>query len=171
MLSHDELTKILRYDAETGKFFWLESLSNRVKIGTEAGFSNGHGYLMIGIKGKKYSAHRLAWLYVYGSMPKKFIDHINRNKSDNRIENLRECDKRQNAGNCKLYSTNSTGHRGIYWIERIKKFEAAITIDNKKRSLGYFAEIKDAIAKYDEVAIAHFGEFYLSGDNRSEEIS
>lgn len=87
----------LRYEPSTGHFFWRER-RGAVARGAMAGSDDGKGYVLIRIDRKTYKAHRLAWLYVYGELPRGSLDHINRQRSDNSIANLREASAAQN--NC-----------------------------------------------------------------------
>lgn len=89
-MDYDLLHSILSYDMETGVFVWKVNHAPRAKIGNIAGYDNGAGYKKISWGGKKYFAHRLAFLYVTGAIP-KVVDHINRNPSDNSWKNLRAC--------------------------------------------------------------------------------
>ena len=89
MITQSKLKELVNYDQDTGIFTWKKRTSNRIKIGDIIGNLHNCGYIEMGVNGKRYLAHRLAWLYVYGYMP-KLIDHINTNKQDNRICNLYE---------------------------------------------------------------------------------
>jgi len=99
MLTQAELHQYLNYDPQTGIFTWKVKLSDKINIGQKTGCKNNRGYLLIKINKKLYRAHRLAWLYVYGYFPKFTIDHINRIKTDNRIENLRDVTIQENLKN------------------------------------------------------------------------
>lgn len=105
MITQEILKSLLNYTPETGLFKWKVSRPPRGVIGAIAGFNNGSGYIKISIGGKKYYAHRLAFLWVEGEIP-KMIDHINHCRSDNRWENIREIDS---ATNC----ANVSGRRGL----------------------------------------------------------
>jgi hypothetical protein len=140
MITKEILKKELEYNKETGIF-------TRIKTGEIAG--SKLRYVKIHLKGKNYSAHRLAWLYVYDYIPDYskdlMIDHINQNKHDNRICNLRVVNRSQNAQNSKLYSKNKTGIKGVHWIKEDKSYRATIYLNNKQISLGSHKNLFDAI--------------------------
>ncbi len=125
-LTAEELRELLNYDQETGIFTRKVSTSNRVKVGAVAGCSGGDGYLLIMVQSRLYQAHRLAWLHTHGVWPKGQIDHINRDRSDNRIANLRDVTQKQNLQNRSKSSTNTSGHPGVSWNKRISKWQASI---------------------------------------------
>lgn len=139
------------YDGVSGKFYWKVDFDNH-SIGDLAG-NNHDGYLMLVVSKKKVFLHRLAWLAVYGEFPKGFIDHINKNRSDNRIENLRDATKVENGMNRKLSSNNKSGFTGVSWSGTHKKWISQIS-DNKKRILiGYFDDKESAIVARKEKEI------------------
>lgn len=145
-LTAEYLRSILDYDPETGIFTWKVSTSNSVKAGGITGCPNGLGYLRIKVLSRAYRAHRLAWLHHFGEWPKDQLDHINRNRSDNRIANLREVTNKQNHQNKSKPSNNTSGHPGVSWHRRISKWIAKITHNQKQIHLGYFSILEDAIA-------------------------
>jgi hypothetical protein len=141
----DFLRKLLRYEPETGKLFWLERRATSVAEGDEAG-SFHNGYLRISINRKDYRAHRLAWAIYYGSEPSGEIDHINGNRSDNRIVNLRVVSRFENSQNHKLSRTNKTGVVGVSFDKRTNRYKAKIVFRGKSYDLGRFANFEDAVA-------------------------
>jgi len=145
-LTAEQLRSILDYDPETGIFTWKASTSNRVKVGDVAGCSNGDGYLRIRLHNRLFLAHRLAWLYVYGSWPEDQLDHVNRVRTDNRISNLREVTNKQNQQNASKRSNNTSGHPGVYWCKRDSKWVAQIKHNYKRIHIGYFDDLEAAIA-------------------------
>ena len=145
-LTAEYLRSILHYDQETGIFTWKVSTSRRVRVGDVAGCSNGGGYLQIMVQSRLHLTHRLAWLYTYGEWPKDQIDHINRNRSDNRISNLREATHTQNARNMSKASNNTSGHPGVHWYSRDSKWLAHITHNYKQIHLGCFNTIEEALS-------------------------
>src|SRR5215813_12141516 len=102
MLTHERLKELLSYDPKTGLFIWNSR-------GAVAGTTDQEGYIQIHLDGKKYRAHRLAYLYMTGEMPTQILDHINRVRSDNRWGNLRPVTDRFNYYNCSDYSNNKSG--------------------------------------------------------------
>ena len=145
-LTAEYLRSILHYDPETGIFTRKVSTSNSVKVGDAAGCPDGLGYLQITVQSRLYRAHRLAWLYVYGEWPKLDIDHINRNRSDNRVSNLRDISRKQNLQNAGKSSNNTSGHPGVSWYKRDSKWQVKIMHNYKRIHLGYFADREEAIA-------------------------
>ena len=145
-LTVEYLRSILHYDPATGIFTRKVSTARRVKVGDVAGCPDGHGYLRIMVRSRLHQAHRLAWLYVYGTWPKDQLDHINRNPSDNRIANLRDVSHKQNLQNASKRSDNTSGHSGVRWYKRDSKWVACITHNYKQIHLGLFTTLEEAIA-------------------------
>lgn len=158
MLTQTELKSLYSYDAETGLFTRLARNSSRGKLGVPVG-CKAAGYIVIGINTKKYPAHRLAWLYVYGKFPEKEIDHINMVRDDNRLCNLREATRSENQMNRGKLSNNTSGHKGVSWHCVSKRWKAVIKIKGVVKHLGYFKDIKEAAKCYEDSAKKHFGEF------------
>jgi len=158
MLTQAQLMDVLDYDPETGEFTWLIKPSPRVAQGSRAGVTSVKGYRYIKINRKSYQAHRLAWLYVYGKFPELDLDFINRDTLDNRIENLREATKAQNAFNSG--SRRDGKLKGAYWHKRTKRWSAAIYLRGKHMWLGNFATEQEAHAAYCKAAKKHHGKFY-----------
>ncbi len=138
----------LNYDPETGVFKWAVS-GKCIAVGKMAGYTTPEGYLSIGYDNKLYLAHRLAWFITHGRWPDKQIDHINGNRSDNRIANLRDVSRSANSQNLrKAKSNNKIGLLGVSWGKRNKKWTALIFVNGKKISLGYFSDPLDAHNAY-----------------------
>ena len=143
-LTQDKLMEILSYDYDSGNFTWKSPTNRSIRVGDIAGTVTDMDYIQIGVLGKLYLAHRLAWLYVYGYFPTE-IDHINRNKADNRILNLREVTHSENQKNQKMNSKNTSGFTGVY-KHRNGKWVAQIQVGGKSINLGYFHKIENAVA-------------------------
>jgi hypothetical protein len=148
MITQSELKSILHYDQETGLFTWLINKAKRTKIGDIAG-TEKRGYQSIKINYQTYYAHRLAWLYVYGELPKNMIDHINGNTSDNRIENLRDVTNIINQQNQKkARKDNESGFLGVNWHKASNKWAAQIQINKIKKHIGLFDNAEEARKAY-----------------------
>jgi hypothetical protein len=113
--------------------------------GLVAGGKNTHGYWQIGFKNKTYLAHRLAWILHYGDWPSGNIDHINGNKLDNRIVNLRVATQAENLKNRALAKKNTSGCHGVEWHKVAKKWTARITHNGTREYLGIFSKKEFAI--------------------------
>lgn len=145
-LTQSQLKELLHYDPDTGIFINKVTRNSGALIGDQAGTNHSQGYRMIVINRKSYLAHRLAWLYTYGSWPKYQLDHINQIKNDNRISNLREVNNSQNSQNTGLSPNNSSGHKGISWHKQSCKWHAYIMLNYKLIHLGFFINLDAAIA-------------------------
>lgn len=131
------------YDKDTGIFTHKKKLG--AKEGSKSGCSNGNGYLRVTHKKKSYYAHRLAWFFHYGEVPHIQIDHINGNKSDNRIVNLRLATNKENSWNKHKAKSNSKSKiLGVSWHKKSKKWQAFF----KNKYLGLFDVEDDAINAY-----------------------
>lgn len=142
MITQLRLKELLSYDKASGNFTWIWPIS-WARNGSIAGF-NRNGYVVIYIDGRQHKAHRLVFLYLYGSLPPDQVDHINHNRADNRIVNLRRCDNSTNMKNVPLSRANTSGIVGVYWFSQTQKWQAQIQVDSKKKHLGYFERIEDA---------------------------
>lgn len=147
-LSHEYLTKVLEYEPESGVFIWKIRVSQAVKPGDIAGSVNKNGYLFIKVGKYIYRAHRLAWFYFYGQWPpieNYQIDHIDGNRLNNSIKNLRLASNAKNARNHKLYSHNTSGISGVSFAEANNKWKATIRYNGKNIHLGYFTSFEEAV--------------------------
>jgi hypothetical protein len=142
-LTQDKLKELLDYNPDTGIFTWKERISN-IKQGTIAGKYDKNWYVVITINNKKYLAHRLAWLYMEGYFPENQIDHIDRNKSNNKWANLREVSQVCNSRNSKLSKRNKSGIRGVTWDKERKKWQVNIRANKKNITLGRYDSKVDA---------------------------
>ena len=154
------LHKLLRYDSDADKLFWRErplglfkdkkycSMWNSANSGAETFKNNVNGYLCGTIFGMKHRTHRVIWAMHYGEWPKGQIDHINRDKTDNRVCNLRDVSQTENQRNRPKNKNNTSGHNGIYTMsnKRDGDFWAAhIQVDGENIHLGNFAELHNAV--------------------------
>jgi len=146
-LTGDEVRELFDYDEITGIFTWKKNRGNQfTKPGMKAGSKDTYGHICIEIKGKTYLAHRLAWLFVYNKWPDNQIDHVNRKRDDNRIENLRDVEGIENLKNKGNYNNNTTGFKGV--TLKKGKFISQITINGKCKYLGSFNTAEEAYQAY-----------------------
>lgn len=165
VLTQQKLKNFLEYDTETGVFKWLVDKSWGSKTGKIAGSTVTRGYKVIEIDYKKYKAHRLAWLYVYGEFPtgrQKYIDHIDGDTSNNRISNLRICNSSENQRNRSTSNNNTSGYKGVSWHKVTGKYQANIksAITGKIEYLGLYLTPEEASKVYQLKAIEYSGVFY-----------
>lgn len=159
VLSAARLRELLHYNPITGVFTRLLVFGGGRQIGDVAGFVNKCGYRVIGVEGKKYSAHHLAWLYMTGEWPTaEHMDHKNLNKSDNRWENLREATCSQNKANIRARADNTSGWKGVTaykgkWMAQARRKGV------KRGYLGLFDCPAAAHFAYAVAMAGHFGEF------------
>ena len=173
-ITQEQLRSLLNYNSETGTFTWLlrngEDIGTKIFNGRFAGKPadtprlDGYSRIRFTLGGNcyQYMSHRLAWLYINGSLPKEEIDHINRNRSDNRITNLRQASSTENKCNSPMRKTNKSGEKGVVHVGMInqsKPWCAYIQVNKKRKNLGYFATKQEASAAYKAATLKFHGEF------------
>jgi len=138
-VKHHEVRDLLDYEPSTGVFRWRVPPGGRGRMGAIAGTRDSEGYTIIRYKGRGYKAHRLAWLHVYGNLPEGVIDHVNGDKADNRIANLRDVDAYVNAQNVTRANKNGrSGLRWVSWFSQYQKWKAAFVFRKKHYFVGHF---------------------------------
>ena len=155
MLTQERLKELLKYDPETGDFWWI---AERQK-GQYAGTQDKGGYIHIQVDCHRYPAGRLAVLYMTGKWPNGDVDHINKRSDDNRWKNLREATRSQNKANGRKYKNNFSGFKGVCWNARQKKYQGQISCNGRQMYLGYFSSPEEAARAYDKKAVELFGEY------------
>jgi hypothetical protein len=130
-----------------------------VAAGSVAGSVNSRGYRGIKINGRQYQSSRLAFLYMRGEWPSGEIDHKNRDRLDNRFDNLRESSRSQNMANKDKRSDNTSGVHGVYWRSAAGRWLATIQVAGKRRHVGQFSNKYAAARAYDKAALEAWGEF------------
>ncbi len=160
MLTHSILLKFLNYDLETGIFTWNVSRQGNRGIGSTAGAQHSSGHIEIGVQGKVYKEHRLAWFYVTGDWPLNFVDHINGIRNDNRWVNIRDATNTENQWNSHPHKENKSGFKGVDYHKKNKKWRSSISIKGKRIYLGYFHTPEEASAAYEAAALELHGEFF-----------
>ena len=147
-ITQELLQAYLTYFPSTGEFFWKRKATKATVIGSLAGSVSGQlpdgGYVLIRLFGKAYAAHRLAWLATYGELPDKQIDHIDHDRTNNAIHNLREADIHINMKNKSMYQTNKSGYSGVE--PHGNNWKARIGVNGTKVLLGVFTTYEEAVA-------------------------
>lgn len=147
-MTQDELKSRLFYNPETGEFTWLNNplaplrWNNRYP-GKKAGALMTIGYILIRINKKPFLAHRLAFLYFYGFMPEE-VDHVDGNRSNNKISNLRAANRSINMKNLCRNTANKSGTTGVRWDDGRKKWAAYIQVNGKSVAPKRFKTRKEA---------------------------
>ena len=154
----DRLREALSYDPATGAFTWLRT-SKRRATGQNAGCRGPRGYVKIVVDGRSYLAHRLAWAFTQGRWPVGQIDHMNMDRSDNRIANLREADHSTNQANTRIRADNTSGLKGVTFNARASKWQAQIKKNGANTHLGLFDTKEAAHAAYCRAAETMFADF------------
>lgn len=161
-ITQQDLQKLLSYDAQTGDLIWRHRPRKMFSEGYNGGETSwktwnsryagrlasnvgSGGYVRVNIMGKRYLAHRLIWMMVHGEWPQE-VDHINGNRTDNRLCNLRAVDRQENMRNVARRSDNSSGFTGVSYAKRENRYLAYITIDKVMRVIGRFNTIEEAVA-------------------------
>lgn len=157
VLTHDHLLLILSYSKESGNFVWLIRYG-RAHPGKIAGTVRPDGYVVIGIDGKRYKAHRLAWFYVNGKWPRGRLDHGDNCGSNNRWVNLRRATHSQNMANRKLNDNSSTGFKGVYEAAN-GRFRAHVQKKGRRFWVGTYATALEAAAAASAKSIELHGAF------------
>ena len=168
------ITKLLDYDPKTGIFVWLTRPVRSVYERTDHTWNTRYAgklagcvvrwgdrlrYLSICINGKRYQAHRLAYLYMTGEFPPDQIDHKDCNGLNNRWSNLRRANASQNGGNSGIRVNNTSGFKGVSFDKSRRRYIAHIRVYGNLKYLGRFDTPKAAHIAYVEAAKKHFGEF------------
>lgn len=157
----------ISYDPNTGEFYWKPRKIIKIQDKTwnakfaykQAGYIRKNGYRSIVIEKKEYMCGRLAWFLINKKWPKEEIDHINLNKIDDRISNLREATRFQNASNKFLQSNNTSGFRGVWKRKNLNSWCAEICKEGKRIKLGSFSSPEKAYEVYKKAAAKLHGEF------------
>jgi hypothetical protein len=148
-LTQNDLQNTFEY--RDGHLFWKTT-------GKKAGWTESHNYDFVGFKGSQYKKHRLIFLFHHGHLP-KYVDHIDNNRQNNRIENLREATASQNSWNQRKRVTNTSGIKGVGWNKKANAWGARCMINYKSHFLGRFKCIEDAENAIKLFRQQHHGEF------------
>lgn len=159
MLTTEIINALLCYNPSTGLFTWKVDRTGGTKAGAVAGYIQKDGYRRIKIHGRAYAAHRIAYLLIHGEVV-EVIDHIDRNRDNNSIANLRACTQEQNQFNRAKSIANTSGEKGVTWHKKSSKWQAAASIGGKKVHLGLFNSLSEASLAYQRFCMEKHGEFF-----------
>lgn len=140
VITQKRLKELVYYNEETGLFSRKMKKSHNAKCG----YIGHGGYVRISVDNQQYYAHRLAWLYMYGDMPKE-IDHIDNNPSNNSKNNLRSVSHKTNQRNMKLHKHSKSGVSGVFFDKKLNKWISYITVDGKRKHIGCFVQKQEAV--------------------------
>lgn len=143
-MNQDELKDILHYCPDSGVFTWIKP-SKEIRNKDAVGWIDNHGYRSLRINGKQHKAHRLAFLYMTGTLPSQHTDHINGIRNDNRWDNIREASHSENMRNKAIKNNNTSGFSGVNWVKSRCRWVATIGVGGKKTTIGYFVNLSDAV--------------------------
>ena len=140
-LAHDLVREL--FDYEDGRLVWKTKPNRRIKVGDKAGRLKSTGYEVVTISGSVYMSHRIIFLWHHGYLP-EYIDHIDGDITNNRIENLRECSLSQNQCNRRIGTNNTSGHKGVYFNKQVNKWQVEVQYKGKRYYGGLFDNVDDA---------------------------
>ncbi len=148
------------FDHKDGHLYWKKVMhpNKQYLVGQEVGSIHKTGYRHVTWMGKIHKVHRLIFLLEHGYLPKE-IDHINGDRQDNRIENLREVSRSENQFNKAICSNNTSGFRGVNWHKHSKSWVVRVCTKGKTKILGYFKDLELAGLVADEARNLYHGKF------------
>lgn len=164
---YEAAQKLLRYEPETGLFYWLVQRGGIARVGDVAGAVTPTGYVIIRVNKKTVLAHRLAWYIVHNELPDE-IDHINHNRQDNRLGNLRSADRKTNGRNLVMKSNNTSGVSNIVFDKRGGKWVLQAMVDGRMNHIGS-SRVFDDLAAVRDSAMENLGFHERHGVGRRPE--
>ena len=164
MITQTELQSRYKYNPNTGEFTRIcytggKHFGRTLKKRNNKSISGHPVYQNITINDKAYPAHKLAWLYMTGEYPDCFIDHINRDSTDNRFSNLRKASYAENNRNKSMSRNNTSGYKGVNWHKHKNKWRAEIRVNKTAITLGYFDNALDAHYAYIQASEKYHKQF------------
>ena len=150
------------FDYKNGELFWKNPISTKLKIGQKAGSKGSNNYLKVSINGKFYLNHRIIFMMHYGYFP-RLVDHKDTNSLNNKIHNLRDASKGENAYNSKIPKTNTSGAKGVSWYKNQNKWHVKLKVNGKTMHFGYYNDIDYAVFVADAMRYKYHGEFANNG--------
>lgn len=159
----EEIREYINYNPDTGVFTWRKDHSTRMKKGKIVGNVQWDGYYRVGFKGIPYYGHRVAWFLTYGVQPEHEIDHINGDRSDNRLDNLRAAKRKQNTYNTPVRKDSRTQVKGVHFRRDTGKYRAHCRVDGIVHWLGNFDKIEEAAEAVRKFREENHKEFHNHG--------
>jgi hypothetical protein len=166
------LKLLFNYDPETGILSRKVRTTNSIQVGNIAGTTPKHNLPnKVSVNNRLYKTHRVIWLWFYGELP-EMLDHIDHDKNNNRISNLRPASKVANSLNRKVNSHNTSGFKGVGWSNQMNKWFAKLKIAGRQKVIGFYTDRYDAACAYNYGAQLYYGEFaYYNGvDHNAWEV-
>lgn len=148
------------FDHKDGHLYWkkVTHFTKQYLVGQEVGSIHATGYRHVTWMGKPHKVHRLIFLLEHGYLPKE-IDHINGDRQDNRLENLREATRSENQYNKGMCRSNTSGFRGVSWHKHSKSWVVRVCTKGKSKSIGYFDDLELAGLVAQEARNLYHGKF------------
>ncbi len=157
-LNQESLKSVLDYNQESGVFTWKVLAASHLPPGTRAGYrmpSHGKFYLWITVFGRQMPAHRLAFLYMNGSLPLCEVDHIDGCGENNAFKNLRLVTRAENCKNRRLGANNKSGVPGVMWVDRRQRWETRININGKQKTIRTTKDFFEAVCARKSAELLH----------------
>lgn len=160
-LTQGFLLSVLHYDPETGLLTWIDQhyRAGRDRVGQVAGRLHRSGYVNLKIFGVEYAAHRIAWMMVTGLWPERDLDHIDHNRANNKLANLRAATRRQNMMNRSINKGNQSGVKGVWYSKPRRSWMASISVEAHKSVVELFPSKEEAVAWRRKNERQYYGEF------------
>ena len=155
MINQKEIQAI--FDYKDGTLYW-KNHKYRKLIGKEAGTKDSKGYIIVGLFGKRYKAHRIIFMLFHGYLP-EYLDHIDGNPSNNIIDNLRAATMSENHQNKRIQKNNRSGYKNVYWHAKKEKWDVRISVNNTIKFIGTFDDLELADLVAQEARDKYNGEF------------
>ena len=155
-MNFDTFADYLQYD--DGILYWKKKPCNRVKVGDRAGSNQGGGYIGVTLLGKRYPVHKIVYALHHNEIP-EIVDHIDGNRKNNKIENLRACNRSQNNRNTSIRQNNKSGCKNVTWHPQSGKWRVIVRCNKKPYSFGLFEDLELADLVATEARIKLHKEF------------
>lgn len=157
-ITYERATQLFLLDFEEGVLYWKIQRHGPSKIGGRAGGLGTCGYMVVTADSQRYKTHRIIWLLKYGYLPECEIDHIDRNKLNNSISNLRLAPNNgaDNMQNKNTYKNNASGVPGVWWRKEISKWRVFISIGGKRIWIGNYEDFFEAVCVRKSTEIKYF---------------